>query len=61
MTIDNDRFEICFAVFESSRFMTTEWESLSRTAFALPYVHRRTGRYFAGGAEKFCPENNNLP
>jgi len=24
-------------------------------------VHRRTGRHFTGGAEKFCPENNNLP
>jgi len=23
--------------------------------------HRRTGRHFTGGAEKFCPENNNLP
>jgi len=25
------------------------------------YHHRRTGRHFTGGAEKFCPENNNLP
>jgi len=25
------------------------------------YTHRRTGRHFTGGAEKICPENNNLP
>jgi len=24
-------------------------------------AHRRTGRHFTGGAEKVCPENNNLP
>ena len=24
-------------------------------------IHRRTGRHFTGGAEKICPENNNLP
>jgi len=28
---------------------------------AHAYVHRRTGRHFTGGAEKICPENNNLP
>jgi len=27
----------------------------------LPLVHRRTGRHFTGGAEKICPETNNLP
>jgi len=33
-------------------------------AFDCKYVswsHRRTGRHFTGGAEKICPENNNLP
>jgi len=25
------------------------------------YDHRRTGRHFTGGAEKICPETNNLP
>jgi len=24
-------------------------------------THKRTGRYFTGGAEKICPENNSLP
>jgi len=24
-------------------------------------MHRRTGRHFTGGAEKICPETNNLP
>jgi len=24
-------------------------------------THRRTGRHFTWGAEKICPENNNLP
>ena len=25
------------------------------------HMHRRTGRHFTGGAEKICPETNNLP
>jgi len=25
------------------------------------FWHRRTGRHFTGGAQKICPENNNLP
>jgi len=24
------------------------------------WQHKRTGRHFTGGAEKICPENNNL-
>jgi len=26
-----------------------------------PDRHKRTGRHFTVGAEKICPENNNLP
>ena len=36
--------------------------SSSSVVAVLPtHHHRRTGRHFTGGAEKFCPENNNLP
>jgi len=29
--------------------------------FCFYCKHKRTGRHFTGGAEKICPENNNLP
>jgi len=32
-----------------------------RTANVVVNNHRRTGRQFTGGADKICPESNNLP
>ena len=29
--------------------------------WGMASTHRRTGRHFTGGAEKICPETNNLP
>jgi len=35
--------------------------SANESAESVDHSHRHTGRDFVGGAEKICPENNNLP
>jgi len=33
----------------------------NESAESVDHSHRHTGRDFVEGAEKICPENNNLP
>jgi len=47
----------CFRPYMSAIFRSCKEEHL----VCKPSRHRRTGRHFTGGAEKICPETNNLP
>jgi len=41
--------------------ITKHISSQSHVVIDLDDANKRTGRHFAGGMEKICPENNNFP